>query len=215
VPYINNLSAGDLDKGSKSVLIDGEQTALEDASEVTTSTGDEAGTQGGNVITHKTKGKGYFSLWSSTVKIESKGVCRHGDPMGQNCASMPYGCVDQSAVTAINAMNWNPSGQRCPPYVRPPEGTPNAQQRAAISNTACWWAPCTGVATVPDHQPPLVVVWYLGGCRNRAAFGQWAASVAATPRGHCLTHSRSQGGHMSSVSRGMKGPTAAITSFIP
>src|SRR6476620_9766212 len=107
VPYINNLSAGDLDKGSKSVLIDGEQTALEDASEVTTSTGDEAGTQGGNVITHKTKGKGYFSLWSSTVKIESKGVCRHGDPMGQNCASMPYGCLDQSAVTAINAMNWN------------------------------------------------------------------------------------------------------------
>ena len=86
VPYVNNVSAGDLAKGSKTVKVDGEETALEDASEVTTSVGNEPATQGGNVITHKTKGKGYFTLWSHTVKIEGKGVCRHGDPMGQNAA---------------------------------------------------------------------------------------------------------------------------------
>ena len=84
VPYVNSLSAADLAKGSKSVKIDGEPTALEDASEVSTSTGDEGGTQGGNVVTHKTKGKAMFMLWSFTVKVEGKGVCRHGDPMGQN-----------------------------------------------------------------------------------------------------------------------------------
>lgn len=86
VPYPNSLSAGDLTKGSKSVKVDGEETALEDASAVSTSTGDEGGTQGGNVVTHKTKGKACFNLWSFTVKVEGKGVCRHGDPMGQNGA---------------------------------------------------------------------------------------------------------------------------------
>jgi uncharacterized Zn-binding protein involved in type VI secretion len=101
VPYVNNLSAADLAKGSKTVMIQGEPTALEDQSEIATSTGDEAGTQGGNVITHKTKGKGYFQLWSFAVKIEGKGVCRHGDPMGQNCASLPPGCVDASAVVNV------------------------------------------------------------------------------------------------------------------
>src|SRR3954469_9011024 len=65
VPYVNSLSASDLTKGSKSVTIDGEPTALEDQSELSTSVGDEAGTQGGNVVTHKTKGKGSFKLWSS------------------------------------------------------------------------------------------------------------------------------------------------------
>jgi len=99
VPYVNNVSAGDLADGSSSVKADGEPTALEDKSNVSTSTGDEAGTQGGNVITHKTKGKGYFKMWSFTVKAEGKGVCRNSDPMAQNCASSPPGCVNPAAMT--------------------------------------------------------------------------------------------------------------------
>ena len=75
VPYVNTLTSSSLSKGSKSVKIDGQPTALEDVSYVSTSNGDEGGTQGGNVVTHKTKGKGYFKLWSFTVKIEDKGVC--------------------------------------------------------------------------------------------------------------------------------------------
>jgi uncharacterized Zn-binding protein involved in type VI secretion len=84
IPYVNSVSSSDLSDGSQSVKIDGEPTALEDSSTVSTSTGDEAGTQGGNVVTHKTKGKAAFTLWSFTVKVEGKGVGRHGDPMGQN-----------------------------------------------------------------------------------------------------------------------------------
>ncbi|TIL81948.1 MAG: DUF4150 domain-containing protein, partial [Mesorhizobium sp.] len=86
VPYVNMLSASDLTKGSKSVKIQGNPTALESSSEIATSTGDEPATQGlgAGVVTHKIKGKGAFKLWSFTVKVEGKGVDRHGDPMGQN-----------------------------------------------------------------------------------------------------------------------------------
>src|SRR5687768_7007249 len=70
VPYVNSLSAADLADGSKTVKIQSEPTALEDQSNISTSTGNEAGTQGGSVITHKTKGKGYFTTWSHDVKIE-------------------------------------------------------------------------------------------------------------------------------------------------
>lgn len=88
---MNNLFASNLAKGSKKVLVEGKPTALADKSEISTSTGDEPGTQGGNVLTHKTKGKGYFMVWSFTVDIEGEGVARHGDTMGQNSASNPPG----------------------------------------------------------------------------------------------------------------------------
>ena len=97
IPYVNFLQSSDLAKGSKSVKVQGEPTALED-SEVSTSTGNEAATQGGSVVTHKTKGTGYFTLWSFTISIEGKGVCRHGDLMGQNAASSPPSCVDMSCI---------------------------------------------------------------------------------------------------------------------
>src|SRR5579859_4319604 len=74
IPYPNMLQASDLTQGSTTVKIDGAPTALEDSSFVSTSSGDEAGTQGGNVVTHQTKGKGYFMLWSFDVKVEGKGV---------------------------------------------------------------------------------------------------------------------------------------------
>ncbi len=210
VPYVNNLSASDLSKGSKSVKFDGEPTALEDQSEVSTSTGDEGGTQGGNVVTHKTKGKGYFTLWSHTVKVEGKGVCRHGDMMGQNCGSVPYGCVDMQAVTTFQQMNWPTPGEPCTNAYSYPPGTPNTAQRAQIAGTACWRAPCTAPATVPDHQPPLSTAWAMGGCHDPARFQTWAQSTASTPRGHCLTHSRSQGGHVSPMRRKLEVVKAII-----
>ena len=60
VPYPNIADAGDLSEGSSTVKVNGEPTALEDKSYVSTSSGDEAGNQGGNVVTHKTKGKFSF-----------------------------------------------------------------------------------------------------------------------------------------------------------
>src|SRR5260370_41706280 len=62
IPYPNSLQAADLTKGSKTVKIQDSETALQDSSYISTSTGDEGGTQGGNVLTHKTKGKGLCML---------------------------------------------------------------------------------------------------------------------------------------------------------
>lgn len=100
VPYVNKLSASDLSKGSKSVKIMGNPTALENASEVSTSMGNEPATQGlgAGVVTHKIKGKGVFKLWSFVVKAEGKGVDRHGDTMAQNTASDLPNCVDVQAI---------------------------------------------------------------------------------------------------------------------
>ena len=218
VPYINNLTASDLSKGSKTVKVDGEPTALEDESEVSTSTGDEAGTQGGNVVTHKTKGKGYFSLWSFTVKVEGKGVCRHGDMMGQNCSSTPYGCIDMQAITTFMKLVPGTLAPCTKPYPRPrPKawGPTPAQKSALTANgQACWRAPCTALATVPDHQPPLRVAWAMGGCHiPPSQFTAWASSQAAVPRGHCGRHSSMQGGHMGSMGPKLEAVKAIIRAF--
>ncbi len=101
VPYVNQLTASTLADGSSTVKIEGQPTALEDKSYTSSSSGDEGGTQGGNVVTHRTKGKGYFKLWSFTVQVEGLGVCRHGDMMGQNCGSTPPGCVDMKALVSF------------------------------------------------------------------------------------------------------------------
>jgi hypothetical protein len=116
VPYVNTLQASDLVKGSKSVKIQGEPTALEDVSEVSTSSGDEAGTQGGGVVTHKTKGKGSFTSWCFSVQVEGKGVGCHGDMMIQNTASTPPNCVDAAAVTEFRALLGDNADKPCPPY---------------------------------------------------------------------------------------------------
>jgi uncharacterized Zn-binding protein involved in type VI secretion len=193
--------ASDLDKGSKSVKIDGEPTALEDESEISTSTGDEGGTQGGNVVTHKTKGKGYFKTWSLTVKIEGKGVCRHGDMMGQNSASLPPGCVDASAVVTVMQLFGYDSDDPCDPYTYNrdslrPQRCPNDAQTASIQGQTCWVPGCPQPATVADHQPPLNLVWMLGGCKHPEMFNAWAHNVASTPVGHCSDHSGAQGRYL-------------------
>ena len=89
VPYVNNLSASDLAKGSTKVKIQGEPTCLEDASESRQAWAMKPARKAATSSLIRPKGKGYFTLWSFTVKIEGKGVCRHGDMMGQNCASSP------------------------------------------------------------------------------------------------------------------------------
>lgn len=199
VPYVNNLQASDLDKGSSTVKIDGEPTALEDASEVSTSTGDEAGTQGGNVITHKTKGKGYFELWSFTVKVEGKGVCRHGDTMGQNAGS-PEGCVAPGAMTRFKKLAWvKPT--KCTRHYPGNVGTTKKQRDKAKAAKKCWVRKCKKKPSVADHQPPLQLAWYAGGCANPKKFKAWA-NKASTTKPHCRAHSNSQGGHVGGVKRG-------------
>jgi uncharacterized Zn-binding protein involved in type VI secretion len=212
VPYVNNLMASDLADGSKSVKIEGNPTALEDASNVSTSTGDEAGTQGGNVVTHKTKGKGYFQLWSFSVLVEGKGVARHGDMMGQNSASTPPGCVDAAAITAFLALPWVDPDVDCPDY--PGNAGTNDAQNEACRGGPCWECTATksgwgarakkgkvaafakGERFTADHQPPQKAAWYMGGCADPAQFAEWAKSAEAV-KPHCKSCSSSQGGTMS------------------
>ena len=233
VPYVNALSAGDLASGSETVKVDGNPTALEDKSYVSTSSGDEAGTQGGNVVTHKTKGKGYFKIWSFTLKIENKGACRHGDTMGQNCASDPPGCIDMKALVDFliaHDVNIAPCTKE---YDRKALGLEKCTdgQYEQVKGGPCWecqrdlpagdWASVTlssgkikakasayvsGRASkeqfTPDHQPPLNIAWYMGGCHMpEEDFKKWA-NANSTVKPHCAVHSCSQGGVVGGLTRG-------------
>lgn len=88
IPYPNIAKSGDTAKGSKKVKVDGNPIML-DGSNFSTSTGDEAGSAGGGVVSNTTKGKAEFILYSFDVKVEGKGVPRLGDMMLQNKMSSP------------------------------------------------------------------------------------------------------------------------------
>jgi hypothetical protein len=78
VPYPNVARSSDLAKGTKSVTIEG-RPAGNASSFIRTSSGDEAGTAGGGVISGKTKGTLKWLRFSLDVKFEGKGVIRHLD----------------------------------------------------------------------------------------------------------------------------------------
>ncbi|ESY89948.1 MULTISPECIES: PAAR-like domain-containing protein [Mesorhizobium] len=221
VPYVNMLSSSDLSKGSKSVKFDGgNPTALEDASEISTSTGNEAGTQGGGVITHKTKGKGVFQLWSFVVKVEGKGVGRHGDMMGQNEASNPLNCIDTAAFNKfLKKLTAAEKSVKCdPPYSEACRPSRKAEQRDAVNGKPCWqcrpkatqWAPGKakrqktfnpdGTSEMKnymthDHQPPLAVAWEMGGCNMQPSPGAFKEhfSTAESVKPHCRSCYQAQG----------------------
>jgi uncharacterized Zn-binding protein involved in type VI secretion len=144
VPYVNMLQASNLAKGSKSVKIQGEPTALESQSNVSTSNGNEPGSQPPKgVVTATNKGKGSFKLWSFTVKVEGKGVCRHGDMMGQNHMSDPPNCIDAAALTKFEAAlkKLGVLDEPCPPYKRSshaPKPDPQPEQIDAVNGKPCW-----------------------------------------------------------------------------
>lgn len=78
IPYVNVAKNGDLAKGTKKVKVEGHSAAI-DGANLSTSTGDEAGTAGGGVVSSKTKGKMKWAACSSDVKLEGKGVVRFLD----------------------------------------------------------------------------------------------------------------------------------------
>jgi hypothetical protein len=206
VPYTNKDAASDLSDGSTSVQIEGNPTALKDKSYMSTSTGDEGGTQGGNVVTHKTKGKGYFKFWSFDVKIEGLNVDCHTDPQGQNCASDPPGglCMRSKVVKDAVAEAKDP--------VRPCHrkfkkknryNTPNTAQTKAVKKGPCWECGRKTGPFIADHQPPCIVQWYAGGCHDTKTMESWAKSTNNV-KSHCPKCSASQGGAMSQFSKILK-----------
>lgn len=185
IPYPNIALSKDTDKGAKKVKTDGKPPALKGQSRFKKSTGDEAGTQGGNVITHKTKGKAFFMAASTDVKFEGKFVPRHGDTMAHNCNCTPFGTVAPAYTDLITMALENTNCDE--PYDRDEHGkdsadkpTPNDSQREGVNNmksteatesqpagtVRCWQCKKFTANPVADHQPPLIVKYYSGGCKD-------------------------------------------------
>lgn len=75
IPYPNIAMDSDLASGTKKVKIDGNPVATE-ASNLSTSSGDEPGTAGGGIVSSKFKGKLTWGSSSSDVIAEGNGVVR-------------------------------------------------------------------------------------------------------------------------------------------
>jgi len=99
IPYPNVARSSDTAKGTKKVKCDGNPTCVKD-SNFSTSTGDEAGTAGGGIISSKTKGKAEFVNFSFDVMFEGKNVARAMDLMLHNDKNTPPSPVMQGpAIT--------------------------------------------------------------------------------------------------------------------
>ena len=83
VPYVNVAKSRDLSGGSKRTKIEGKMVAV-DGAKLSTSTGNEPGSAGGDLISSKTKGKLSWASKSPNVKFEGKGVIRFMDTAMHN-----------------------------------------------------------------------------------------------------------------------------------
>lgn len=88
IPYPNIAMSKDTAQGSTTVKCDGNPIMLQ-GSNLSTSTGDEAGTAGGGMVSNTTKGKAEFQMYSFDVKIDGKNVPRLLDIMLLNKLASP------------------------------------------------------------------------------------------------------------------------------
>ncbi|MBP1762756.1 MAG: hypothetical protein H6Q64_2298 [Firmicutes bacterium] len=83
IPYPNIGKSSDTSSGPTTVKVDGQMPMVKGA-KYQMSSGDEAGSAGGGVMSSKFKGECEFMLNSFDVKFEGKNVCRLGDPLFHN-----------------------------------------------------------------------------------------------------------------------------------
>ena len=100
IPYPNIAKSSDTAKGTKKVKCDGNPTCVKD-SNFQISTGDEAGSAGGGVISNKVKGKAEFVNFSFDVKFEGKNVARAFDLMLHNDKNTPPFPVLQGPIISM------------------------------------------------------------------------------------------------------------------
>lgn len=88
IPYPNIAMVNQADGGSCSskVKIVGKPAVIK-STEIPMSTGDEAGTAGGGVVSNKFKGNCQFKMGSMKVKVEGKDLCRQTSMTGMNGGS--------------------------------------------------------------------------------------------------------------------------------
>ena len=80
VPYPDFGQDSDLTSGSKKVKIGGKEISLENSSNYSKCSGDEAGcAPNKGLVTSKNTGAVYAQKWSMNVKVEGKGVARFSD----------------------------------------------------------------------------------------------------------------------------------------
>ncbi len=111
IPYPNIAQSSDTAKGTKKVKCDGNPTCVKD-SNFRMSTGDEAGSAGGGVVSSKIKGKAEFVNVSFDVTFEGKGVARAFDLMLHNQKNTPPFPLLQGPVIAIPS-NDKPTCDEC------------------------------------------------------------------------------------------------------
>ena len=100
IPYPNIAMSTDTAKGTKKVKMDGNPICTKD-SNFRMSTGDEAGSAGGGVVSNKIKGKAEFVSFSFDVKAEGKNVARALDLMLHNDKNTPPFPVLQPPVIGL------------------------------------------------------------------------------------------------------------------
>ncbi len=100
IPYPNIARSSDTADGSSSVKCDGNPICLKN-SNFRMSTGDEAGSAGGGVVSNKIKGKAEFVNFSFDVMVEGKNVARALDPMLHNDKNTPPFPLVQGPVIAM------------------------------------------------------------------------------------------------------------------
>ena len=100
IPYPNIAKSSDTAQGTKKVKCDGNPVCVKD-SNFSMSTGDEAGSAGGGMLSSKIKGKAEFVNSSFDVKFEGKGVARAFDLMLHNDKNTPPFPLLQGPVIAI------------------------------------------------------------------------------------------------------------------
>jgi hypothetical protein len=110
IPYPNIAKSSDTAKGSSTLKCDGNPICLKD-SNFSMSTGDEAGSAGGGVVSNKIKGKAEFVNFSMDVLVEGKNVARALDLMLHNDKNTPPFPVLQGPVIAL------PSTAKCDCWV--------------------------------------------------------------------------------------------------
>jgi uncharacterized Zn-binding protein involved in type VI secretion len=100
IPYPNVAQSSDTASGTTTVTCDGNPVCVKD-SNFAVSTGDEAGSAGGGVVSNKIKGKAEFVNFSMDVKFDGKNVARALDPMLHNDKNTPPFPVVQGPVVAM------------------------------------------------------------------------------------------------------------------
>ncbi|MFN0151311.1 MAG: DUF4150 domain-containing protein [bacterium] len=104
IPYPNIAMLTQASSGTiaKKVKIDGKKAVMKD-SEISMSSGDEAGSAGGGVVSNSIKGPAKFKNGSSKVKVEGKPLVYIGCMAGQNGsnANMPAGAQVAPSQTKV------------------------------------------------------------------------------------------------------------------